>query len=118
MKSRGQALLWSCYVDLAHGIVWANHDYLLEFAGKIFADWHANLARINARGCSRLCDRELCCIARWKRQRRGLPRLDKRTVEDKELRFPDVIHRVGLGDGKQGPHDSILRQSSVAQRAA
>lgn len=34
VRSRGQALLWSCYVDLAHGIVWANRDYLLEFAGR------------------------------------------------------------------------------------
>jgi len=34
VRSRGQALLWSCYVDLARGIVWANHDYLLEFAGR------------------------------------------------------------------------------------
>ena len=46
-------------------------------------------------------DRELCCIARWKRQRRGLPRLDKRTVEDKELHFPDGIHCVGLGDANK-----------------
>lgn len=34
VRSCGQALLWSCCVDLAHGIVWANHDYLLEFAGR------------------------------------------------------------------------------------
>lgn len=48
-------------------------------------------------GLDKLCHLELYCIARWKRQGRGLPRSDKCIIKDKELHFPDETHRVGLG---------------------
>jgi hypothetical protein len=100
VRSCGQALLWSCCVDLAHGIVWANYNYLLEFAGRSLRTGMPTW-RASTRGAVPGCVTEICCIARWKRQRRGLPRLNIRTAEDKELHFPDGIHRVGLGDANK-----------------
>jgi len=101
VRSCGQALLWSCCVDLAHGIVWANCDYLLEFAGSSLQTgmptWRA-FTRGAVPGC---VTASYAALRDGSVKRRGLPRLDKRTVEDKELHFPDVIHRVGLGDANK-----------------
>jgi hypothetical protein len=35
IRSCGQALLWSCYIVLAHGIVWANHSICWSLLGEL-----------------------------------------------------------------------------------